>query len=121
MLHKTRAWCLVPIGSAEELAEKLTEQTWTGCAAFALGEYVFLNDSTSADGAQEYAILKRPAHPGEAWFQIESITFGWCSREKGLEYIRQILAGDYDQADYRSAVQPTLETPSEHGRCHHCA
>jgi hypothetical protein len=121
MFHKTRTWCVSPIGSAEELAEKLSEHTWTGCTAFELQGYLFLNDSTSADGAQEYAVLKRPAQPGGAFFQIESITFGWCSQEKGLEYVRRILAGEYDQAEYRAAVTPRLEIAADHGRCHHCA
>lgn len=60
MLHKTRAWSLSTVETAEELAVKLTEMTWCGCSAFKLPDapYIFVNDSTSADGAQEYAILK---------------------------------------------------------------
>ena len=69
MLHSKRTWCIAPVSDAEELARKLTELTWTGCTAFELEGYLFLNDSTSLDGAQEYAVLKRPA-PGEAFFQI---------------------------------------------------
>lgn len=119
MLHKKRTWCLSSATSAEELAEKLTEHTWTGCTAFALGGYLFLNDATSGDGAQEYAVLRQEAHG--RWFQIESITFSWCSTERALELIREVLAGKYDQADYRREVSPRLETPAEHGRCGHCA
>ncbi len=119
MLHSRRVWSVVSIGSAEDLAEKLTEHTWTGCSAFELQGYLFLNDSTCADGAQEYAVVKQL--PDGAFEQIESITFSWCSQEKALGYIRQILAGQYDQADYRFAVKPKLETAREHGACHLCA
>lgn len=121
MLHKTRSWCVAQLLDPKDLARKLTEHTWTGCQAFELAGYLFLNDSTSPDGAQEYAVLKRPLAAEESWFQIESITFGWCDFEKGLTYIRQILAGQYDAAEYRVAVSPRLQTPAEHGRCPHCA
>ena len=120
MLHSKRTWCVTPVSDAEDLARKLTELTWTGCTAFELNGYLFLNDSTSADGAQEFAVLKRP-QPGEAFFQIESITFGWCDFEKALGYVRQVLAGEYDEAEYRIEVAPRLETAAEHRRCYLCA
>lgn len=56
MLHKNRRWCVTPVASAEELAEKLTEMTWCGCSGFRLGGYLWLNDATSPDGAQEFAV-----------------------------------------------------------------
>ena len=56
MFHNKRVWCVSPVASAEELARKLTETTWCCCTAFALGDYLWLNDSTSPDGAQEFAI-----------------------------------------------------------------
>jgi hypothetical protein len=59
--------------------------------------YLFLNDATSADGAQEYAVI-RPLPNGE-YLQIESITFSWCRAQQALDYIRQVLAGEYDHAD----------------------
>src|SRR4051812_48612903 len=114
MFHKTRTWCVSKVMDSAELARKLTESTWTGCTAFELDCYLFLNDSTSADGIQEFAVLKRPGQEGEAFFQIESITFGWCDFEKSLSYIRQILAGEYDQAAYRIEVTPRLEKAAEH-------
>ena len=115
MLHSRRVWMTVPIASAEELAEKLSQHTWTGCTGFELGGYLFLNDATCADGAQEYAVVK-PLHDGR-FEQIESITFSWCSQERALDLIRNVLAGQFDLADYRREVHPQLETASEHGRC----
>jgi len=107
------------VASAEDLAEKLTEHTWTGCSAFELGGYLFLNDATCADGAQEYAVVK--PLPDGGFEQIESITFSWCNQDRALELIRKVLAGDFDQADYRRLVTPRLETSEKHERCHLCA
>jgi hypothetical protein len=121
MLHKTRTWCISIVTDPEELALKLCEQIWTRCTGFEMEGYLFLNDSTWADSAQEYAVLKRPAQEGEPFFQVESITFEWCSKEKGLNYIRQVLAGEYDHADYRIEVSPRLETKEDHGTCYLCA
>ncbi len=118
MFHSQRRWCVAPVENAEVLAEKLTEQTWTLCTAFSLQGYLFLNDATSEDGAQEYAVLKvaEAAH-----IQIESITFSWCTRERALELIRQVLAGKFDAAGMYGPVKPKLDTPEAHGRCPLCA
>lgn len=62
----------------------------------------------------------RPAQEGQPLLQIESITFSWCSMAKALALIRDILAGHYDQADYRVSVTPRLQSPEKHGHCHLC-
>lgn len=120
MFHSHRVWCVSPVTSPEELAEKLTETTWCCCTGFELAGYLFLNDSTSPDGAQEYAVVKRDGGQGRP-VQIESITFGWCDRTKALTYIQDTLAGKYDRSEFRPEVAPTLQTPEQHGRCSHCA
>jgi hypothetical protein len=120
MMHTTRVWSVDPVASAEELARKLTESTWCCCTGFSLGGYVWLNDATSPDGAQEYAIIKLCA--GEVRpQQIESITFSWCNYERALELIQRTLQGDYDDSDFTVEVSPTLQSPEKHGRCPHCA
>ena len=119
MLHNNRRWCVSPVATPEELAAKLAESTWTLRTGFDLGGYLFLNDSTGPDGAQEYAVLKLAA-TGQR-LQIESINFSWCSAAKSLELVRRILAGEYDEADYATTVEPHLETPAQHGQCHSCA
>ena len=118
MMHSRRTFCVFPVETADDLAEKLTAHTWTLCTAFRLGDYVFLNDSTGEDGAQEYAVVRVTADPASAE-QVESITFGWCDRTKALAYIRRTLAGEFD-ADGRP-LTITLETPERHERCGHCA
>lgn len=120
MLHRSRCWCVSPAESAEELARKLTETTWCCCTGFELGGYLFLNDSTSSDGAQEFAVIKNDSGSGKH-IQIESITFGWCDEPQALEYIRATIAGDYDRSDFAHEVNANIETPEQHGRCHHCA
>ena len=96
MTHARRRFCAGDAASAEDLAMKLTDRTWTLCTAFRLGGYLFLNDSTSEDGAQDYAVVKTPAAPSGPHRQVESMTFGWCDSDKVLGYTRKCLAGDYD-------------------------
>ena len=120
MFHKKRVWCVSPVGSAEELAEKITQHSWTLCTGFQIDGYLFLNDATSEDGAQEYAVVKCPANPGEPYRQVESLTMSWCTQEKALESIRRTLAGEFDEAGCAASVEPKLETPAVHGHCHLC-
>ena len=103
------------------MARLLTEHTWTLCTAIELDGYLFLNDSTSEDGAQEYAVVKKPTEPGGQHIQVESITFGWCSYDQALDSIRRVLSGEYDALDFARAVEPRLETAAEHRRCPLCA
>jgi hypothetical protein len=121
MFHDKRIWCVQHGASAEELTRYLTEFTMCCCCGFELDGYLFLNDSTSADGGQEYAVLRKPNTPDTPYVQIESITFGWCDFTKGLQYVRDILAGRYDSSEFTQPVRPHLQTSHEHGSCHFCA
>ena len=120
MFFQERTWCVTPIESAEELARKLTTIVWTCCTAFELGGYLWLNDSTSPDGIAEFAVLKRQTPDGQM-LQVESITFERCNYDTSVEYIQQTLRGEFDAGDFAHQVVPRLQTPQEHGRCHHCA
>lgn len=120
MFHRNRVWCVTPVESAEDLARKLTETTWTCCTAFELAGYLWLNDATSPDGGQEYGVIKK-AGPNGRSLQVESITFSWCDRATALEYIQRTLRGEDDANDFAREVSPSLQTPPEHGRCCHCA
>lgn len=118
-MHKKRRWFVGPVDSAETLAEKLTQHSWTLCTGFELLGYLFLNDATSEDGAQEYAIVRRPAEPGQPWIQVESITFSWCTGQEALMYIRNAVQGTWDATG--RPVTPVVETVTEHGRCGLCS
>ncbi len=108
MLHKKRAWHVAHVSGPEDLAEKLTQHTWTSDQGFELGGYLFLNDSTGPDGAQEYAVVKKPQNPGEPYRQVESITFSWCGLEEGRRYVERCTAGEFDRADYVRPVEVRL-------------
>ena len=123
MLHADRVWVLSEVASAEELAVNLTEQTWCLCQAFTVKgnpRYVWLNDSTSEDGAQEFSVLKLGLAKGDMR-QIESITFGWCDRSKAEGFVRETLNGEDDNNEFARQVKATIQSPEEHGRCQHCA
>ncbi len=122
-MHKYRTWVIAHIATPEELAEKLSECTWCCCQGFAIADYLLLNDATCADGAQEYAVVKRiPQGDGTfAYRQIESITASWMNEERIVEFLCRMLAGEIDDADWAFDVAPHLETAEQHGRCHFCA
>lgn len=108
---------------AEELAKNLAETTWCCCQGFRVAghpRYVWLNDSTSEDGAQEFAVCRVDLAKGDIR-QIESITFGWCDYEKSLQFIRETLNGDDDNNDWAGPVTATIQSTEEHGRCSYCA
>lgn len=94
VFHEKQLFFIAPVATANELAEKVTQMTWTLCTAFSLGDYPFLNDSTSEDGAQEYSVVKRQ---GDTFCQIESVTFGWMTLEGALKFIEETLAGTSDK------------------------
>lgn len=119
MLHKDRRWAIAQAESAEELASKLTERTWTLCTGFELNEYLFLNDATHEDGAGEYAVVKKDGGNRES-LQIESITMSWCTYAQALDHIRKTISGQYDTSDFTHAVPISWEPVEQHGRCHLC-
>jgi|ThiBio_1000_plan_1041568.scaffolds.fasta_scaffold01168_20 hypothetical protein len=119
MMHAQRIWSVTAIKSVEELARKLTESTWTLCTAFEHHGYLFLNDATSEDGAQEYSVVKRLGRG--TFLQVESITFGWCTFERALDHIRSVTDGRDHTNDFATRVAPRLEPADRHGRCPHCA
>lgn len=115
-MNKSRRWAVKKVDSPEELAKLLTEMVWTPCTGFQLGNYLFLNDSFSPDGAQEYGIIDL-----KTGLQVESITFSWCSVEKARKYIEDVLAGKYAEG-WRPGIDMTqIEAPEEHGTCWNCA
>ncbi len=125
MMHDRRRWKVSALASAEELAEMLTQRTWTLCSGFyVIGheEYLFLNDATSEDGAGEFGVIKGGVSALEH-VQIESITFSWATREEGLQYIWQTFAGEFDASAFVRPVdlRRKLDAPGQHQNCHLCA
>jgi len=145
MMHKNRAWCVAPVASAAELADKLSNYSWCCCTGFELDNFLWLNDATGPDGAQEMAVLRKPTEDDPHFRQVESITASWCTEQQLLAYVKSIHQGEppprIDQGpvvfarsgkDFMAAlgcqlnleaaiVHPTIESPETHGRCQHCA
>jgi hypothetical protein len=110
MIHINRHFQVSEVLSIADLVESLTEHTWTLCTAFRLGDILFLNDSFSEDGAQEYTVVRNGR-------EIESVTFSWQSRAEAHNTITWLVEGG--GGDY-GALSPILEGPDEH-RCPLCA
>lgn len=115
MLYPMRDRSVKTIETAEELAQKLTQYNWCGCVGFRLRGYLFLNDSTGPDSAQEFAVVRE-----SDMRQVESITFGWCRQDEALRYIQQSIAGEFDHVMSAPVDPKIIQTPDKH-RCCHCA
>lgn len=116
MLHQKRVWAVSEVASPEELAEKLTSMTWCLCNGFKLDGMLFLNDATSENGAQEYAIVRELDYQ-----QIESVTFSWIDQPQALKIIRAAVENRLSDAGYGQIPFWNLQDHSEHGRCRLCA
>jgi hypothetical protein len=83
MIHTSRVFGVKEVSGIKTLANEMFHYTWTGCTGFHLDDYLFLNDSISPDGAQEFAVFRKS---DSKFIQIESITiFSWSFSEKHLE------------------------------------
>jgi hypothetical protein len=110
MMHKNRRFSISDVPEAE-LANKLVNYSWTLCTGFRCKGFLFLNDATSEDGAQEYAVIRE----GDS-VQVESITFSWCSLEEAIGHI-DILMTTKDHMDLGK-----VEVLAHHeGYCRLCA
>ncbi len=124
MMHDKRVWCVQEFDSVEAFANELIT-TYATCmchAAMILGhpDYIFLNDSTSEDAVQEWAIVKGGID-GTSHRQIESLTVSWCDDEEIIESILRALSGDDDEAFFSHKISsPRLETPEVHDTCGLC-
>ncbi len=114
--HHKRVWNVADAQDAETLARDL-RRTRVLCTGFRLGGYLFLNDSTSEDAIQEYAVVRE-----RDLEQVESITFGWCSPENALQYVQEAVAGKYDDCPIKLGHidRRRIETPKQH-HCELCA
>ena len=124
MLHDDRIWCLGEVDSVEKLASELTAITWCPCQAFRIKdvpEYLWLNDSTSPDGAQEFAVVRIDSET-DSMTQVESLTVSWMDYDELLAVMPATLRNQHDAENgWGRLVSPTIQSPQEHGRCQHCA
>lgn len=85
MMHRNRRHKIEASLTIEQAAEKLANHTQVVCSAFQVGPLLLLNDSTSEDGAQEYAVVRDGR-------QIESLTVSWMKEAKLLEFLRHLIS-----------------------------
>ena len=57
MWNETRRWCVSDFDNVEEIASGLTGNTQVLCTGIRWQGLLILNDATSEDGGQEYAII----------------------------------------------------------------
>lgn len=113
MIHPDRCFAITDVPSVTVLCERVTSMTWTLCTGFRLTQgqktLLFLNDSITEDGTQEYAVF-------DGDLQVESLTFGWCTQEQAARLVEEVFAGDiYPLARF----ELTLEDAAVHV-CHLC-
>jgi hypothetical protein len=113
MMHSTRAHSIRDVSTADELADLLADHAWTTCTGFRLGGWLWLNDSTSENGAQEFAVV----HEGEG-MQHDSWTCSWMTRDRCEELILATVANPSPEWHF-GRVQVNLAGPAH--RCGACA
>jgi len=119
MLHKSRVWHIQECASPEEIAGIITRfDSMVLCTAFRVGRVTLLNDSTSEDSLQEYALCLDN-------IQVDSITTSWCKGDRLAEIIRNAIDGRYEgsktygEVDFGPSAKHGEGDPD--GMCHLCA
>ena len=114
MIHTDRVFCMKEVSDIETLANQLFHYTWTGCTGCRLDDYLFLNDSFSPDGAQEFAVFRK--YDGK-FNQIESITIvNWRFSENHLEdVLTQAMQSQLNMGVYKLQIED-----AEIHKCHLC-
>ena len=117
MLHDNRVFNVADVATPEDLVVKFKGEVsvWCGCTGWRLNGWLWLNDSTSPDAFQEYAVVHEAT-----MVQWESLTISWMSAEAIRNFIRDFQEAEAD-GPFFGAVTNKIETPAEHGRCQHCA
>jgi hypothetical protein len=119
MWTNRRTFCVQDYATFPELATALlTHTSSTLCTGFSSQGLVLVNDSTSEDALQEYAVF-------DGREQIESLTTSWMDEARLVEVLTELR----DKPGYDSPgrwVQVgswdlTLQPPQEHPRCSSCA
>lgn len=116
MYHTNRVHTVKGVNNILELTDYLANYTWCRCNGFEYKGYLFLNDATSEDGAQEYAIFKK-GNPT----QIESITFSWCDFIEAITDIYEIISGGADNFNMGERYKGYHLDNSERHHCYLCA
>lgn len=110
MMHQNRSFS-VNDSTVDEFINWVKNHTMTLCSGFKIERLVFLNDSSSEDSLQEYAVID--TRSGK---QIESITVSWIEADRLREMVQGYLNGSKgcDLGSVKFKVHP------KGGDCRHC-
>jgi len=118
MWHKRRKFVVADVASPEELLDKFKGEvgTWCRCNGWRCQGYLWLNDSLSENGAQEYAVVREAD-----MMQVESVTVSWMRREELGQFIRSLAS--QENPLHLEMVTNAIESGEEHrrSRCPLCA
>lgn len=117
MMHKKRRWVVQNADGPYKLAYMLTQQTWCCCQGFRWMGYLFLNDATSENGAQEYAVIRE-----STGLQVESLTASWMTESSMTEFLMHLVPNAGGVHDLWTEPLDTgrLDKQGEHEPCIHC-
>ena len=114
MLHTQRVWTLTVVGPSQ-LAHRLKNHSWCLCTGFRCEGLLWLNDSTSEDAIQEYAVVRTSDR-----IQLDSVTVGWCDKENIEKYQHEFSAPDAVPLMGWKLKDDSIDCSEEH-RCARCA
>ena len=114
MMHKSRRYVVRAMATLADTVAKLAHGNYCGCVGISFNGTVYLNDATSGDGVEEWAVFRNGR-------QVESITFGWMSPAEIEETVRRMDAEPWDAFKGRGSSLPQIQTRQEHGTCPCCA
>jgi hypothetical protein len=107
MLHKTRQWSIHPKTLDEIVESFIHSDSWVLCNGlkFELNgkEYLLLNDSTSEDAIQEYALCRIEEALTSHYLvtQLDSLTITWARRD-GREALKELITKGTKYEDWKS-------------------
>jgi hypothetical protein len=117
MFHKKRKHKIYKCDNVDKLALQLGSVN-TLCSGFDCKGVLFLNDSISEDGAQEYAVVL-PVKDGQG-LQVESVTYGWIDN---IEERKKSILGmlHYKEAPGDAPIYELVELRIQDHSIHSCA
>lgn len=124
MFHTKRRWCVHDREDIREFAAELVSTTWVLCNGIRWRGLLILNDATSEDGGQEYAVINE-----KSGAQLESLTCSWMAKQDLVRTLEALASGTWDGAPLvtrwtdQKDPRERIETPEQHRQryCGPCA
>lgn len=116
MIHQRRTWAAEPVTNLPALANRLVHGRFPLCQGFGVGPYLLLNDSTTAEGPQEYGVVRPDG------LQIWTLTVTWMRAQRLEQVLRYIARGGYDRETPMDLIDlaQRVQTFAQHRGCELC-